>query len=188
MKNHYEIEVKVLEVDKKALEKKLNEIGAKKLFSNRKIIQENYDNKEMRKKSSAIRVRQFGADVFITFKKFKEIKNNIKSCKEIEFKVDSNFETVKEMFVAIGLKRYHRIEKTRTTYILGTTTIDIDEIIYPFKIPCYFEIEVKDYNDIDMVLKQLGIPKTKAKPWGTKKLLKYYRGKNETKKSKQAVA
>jgi len=176
-KDHYEIEVKVLEVNKKELEKKLKEIGAKKLFSDKKVIQENYDNKELKKKSAAIRVRQLGKDVFITFKQFKEIKDKIKSCKEIEFQVSSDFKTVQDMFKSLGLKRYHRIEKTRTTYLLGTTTFDIDTISKPFRIPTYYEIEVKDYKDIDKILKLLKVPKNKALPWGTKKLLKYYESK-----------
>ncbi|HNW05864.1 MAG TPA: CYTH domain-containing protein [archaeon] len=179
-KDHYEIEVKILEIDKKELERKLKEIGAKKLFSDRKVIQENYDNKELKKKSAAIRVRQMGKDVFITYKQFKEIRNNIKSCKEIEFEVSSDFKTVQNLFSVLGLKRYHRIEKTRTTYVLGTTTFDIDTISKPFKIPTYYEIEVKDFKDVDKILKLLKVPKRKALPWGTKKLLKYY----ENKKSK----
>ena len=176
-KDHYEIEVKVLEVNKKELEKKLKEIGAKKLFSDRKVIQENYDNQELKKKNAAIRVRQLGKDIFITFKQFKEIRKNIKSCKEIEFQVSSDFKTVQDMFGSLGLERYHRIEKVKTTYTLGTTTFDIDTISKPFKIPTYYEIEVKDYKDIDKILKLLKIPKNKALPWGTKKLLKYYESK-----------
>lgn len=81
------------------------------------------------------------------------------------------------MFGSLGLERYHRIEKVRTTYTLGTTTFDIDTISKPFKIPTYYEIEVKDYKDIDKILKLLKIPKNKALPWGTKKLLKYYESK-----------
>ena len=53
-KDHYEIEVKILEIDKKELERKLKEIGAKKLFSDRKVIQENYDNKELKKKAQQL--------------------------------------------------------------------------------------------------------------------------------------
>jgi len=175
MKDHYEIEVKVLEVNKKELEKKLKAIGAKRLFSNRKVIQENFDNKELRKRNACIRVRQLGKDVFITFKQFKEIKGNIKICKEIEFQAASDFKTVQNLFISLGLKRYHRIEKTRTTYVFGSTTFDIDTFSKPIKIPTYFEIEVKDYKDIDKTLKLLGVPKKKALPWGTKQLLKYYK-------------
>lgn len=177
-KDHYEIEVKVLEVNKKELENKLKEIGAKKRFSDKKVIQENYDNKELKKKNAAIRVRQLGKDVFITFKQFKEIRNNIKSCKEIEFQVSSDFKTVQDLFRSLGLEKYHRIEKTRTTYVLGTTTFDIDTISKPFRIPTYYEIEVKEYKDLDKILKLLGIPKSKVKPWGTKRLLKYYGSKS----------
>ncbi len=175
MKDHYEIEVKVLEINKKELERKLKEIGAKRLFSYRKIIQENYENSELKKKSAAIRVRQLGKEVFITFKQFKEIKNNIKCCREIEFQAVSDFKTIQNIFTFLGLKRYHRIEKTRTTYILGTTTFDIDSISKPFKIPCYYEIETKTYKDIDKILKQLDVPKEKVLPWGTKQLLAYYK-------------
>lgn len=182
-KNHYEIEIKILEIEKKELEKKLKEIGAKKLFSNRKVIQENYDNEELRKKNAAIRVRQLGDDIFITYKQFKEIKNNIKSCKEIEFQVLCDFKTIKNLFSALGLKRYHRIEKIRTAYVLGTTTFDIDTISKPFKIPTYYEIEVKEYKDIDKILKKLNIPKKEALPWGTKELLRHYESKKKTNKS-----
>lgn len=177
MKNNIEIEVKVLEINKKELEKKLVAVGAKKIFSNNKIVQESYKNKELQKKRASIRVRQIGKELYITFKEFKEIKQNVKNCKEIEFQVSSDFKTVQDMFGSLGLERYHRIEKVRTTYTLGTTTFDIDTISKPFKIPTYYEIEVKDYKDIDKILKLLKIPKNKALPWGTKKLLKYYESK-----------
>lgn len=174
MKNNIEIEVKVLEVNKKELEKKLVAVGAKKIFSNNKIVQESYKNKELQKKRASIRVRQIGKELYITFKEFKEIKNNVKNCKEKEFQVSSDFKTIQEVFLALGLKKHRRIEKTRTSYKLKDITFDIDEVIKPFKIPCYFEIEAKDYKEIEKTLLLLDIPKSKAKPWGTKQLLKHY--------------
>ena len=174
MKNNVEIEVKVLEVNKKELEKKLVAVGAKKIFSNNKIVQESYKNKELQKKRASIRVRQIGKELYITFKEFKEIKQNVKNCKEIEFQVSSDFKTIQEVFLALGLKKHRRIEKIRTSYKLKDITFDIDEVIKPFKIPCYFEIEAKSYKEIEKTLQLLDIPKSKAKPWGTKQLLKHY--------------
>jgi predicted adenylyl cyclase CyaB len=174
MKNNVEIEVKVLEINTKELEKKLVAVGAKKIFSNNKIVQESYKNKELQKKRASIRVRQIGKELYITFKEFKEIKQNVKNCKEIEFQVSSDFKTIQEVFLALGLKKHRRIEKIRTSYKLKDITFDIDEVIKPFKIPCYFEIEAKSYKEIEKTLQLLDIPKSKAKPWGTKQLLKHY--------------
>lgn len=173
MKNNFEIEGKILEVNKKEIESKLKEIGAIKLFSNKKIIQENYENKEL-KKNSSIRVRQFGNEILITFKEFKEQKNNLKNCKEMEFKVDTDFKNIQKLFLAMGLKKFQGVEKIRTSYRLRDITFDIDEVIKPFKIPAYLEIEAKDYKEIEKTLQLLNIPKSKAKPWGTKQLLKHY--------------
>lgn len=174
MKNNFEIEGKILEVNKKEIESKLKEIGAIKLFSNKKIIQENYENKELKRSKSNLRIRQFGNEILITFKEFKEQKNNLKNCKEMEFKVDTDFKTTQKLFLAIGLKKFQEIEKIRTSYKLEDITFDIDEVIKPFKIPAYLEIEAKDYKEIEKTLQLLNIPKSKAKPWGTKQLLKHY--------------
>ena len=174
MKNNFEIEGKILEVNKKEIESKLKEIGAIKLFSNKKIIQENYENKELKRSKSNLRIRQFGNEILITFKEFKEQKNNLKNCKEMEFKVDTDFKNIQKLFLAIGLKKFQEIEKIRTSYKLEDITFDIDEVIKPFKIPAYLEIEAKDYKEIEKTLQLLNIPKSKAKPWGTKQLLKHY--------------
>lgn len=174
MKNNFEIEGKILEVNKKEIESKLKEIGATKLFSNKKIIQENYENKELKRSKSNLRIRQFGNEILITFKEFKEQKNNLKNCKEMEFKVDTDFKNIQKLFLAIGLKKFHGVEKIRTSYRLRDITFDIDEVIKPFKIPAYLEIEAKDYKEIEKTLQLLNIPKSKAKPWGTKQLLKHY--------------
>lgn len=175
MKNNFEIEGKILEVNKKEIESKLKEIGATKLFSNKKIIQENYENKELKRNKSNLRIRQFGNEILITFKEFKEQKNNLKNCKEMEFKVDTDFKNIQKLFLAIGLKKFQEIEKIRTSYRLRDITFDIDEVIKPFKIPAYLEIEADDYKKIEKALALLKISKNKIKPWGTGKLLSYYK-------------
>lgn len=175
MKNNFEIEGKILEVNKKEIESKLKEIGATKLFSNKKIIQENYENKELKRNKSNLRIRQFGNETLITYKEFKEQKNNLKNCKEMEFKVDTDFKNIQKLFLAMGLKKFHGVEKIRTSYRLRDITFDIDEVIKPFKIPAYLEIEADDYKKIEKALTLLKIPKSKIKPWGTGKLLNYYK-------------
>ncbi len=178
MKNNFEIEIKVLEINKKELEKKLQKIGAQKIFSNKKIIQENYNNKELKKKKASLRIRQLGKEIYITYKEFKDTKYNVKECKEIEFQVSSDFRTIQNLFKLLGLTCYQKIEKQRTSYTLGNITFDIDTITKPVKIPTYFEIEAKDHKTIEKTLQLLGIPKGKVKAWGTKQLLDYYKKLN----------
>lgn len=175
MKNNFEIEGKVLEIDKADIERRLRDIGAKKSFSNKKIIQENYYTEELKNKKASLRIRKIDKEVFITFKEFKEIKNNVKNFKEIEFKVNTDFKTIQEFFRFIGLRKYPALEKTRTSYKLKDITFDIDEITKPIKIPCYLEIEANNYKGVEKALKLLKIPKNKMKPWNTGQLFKYYK-------------
>ncbi|HOW29861.1 MAG TPA: CYTH domain-containing protein [archaeon] len=178
MKNNLEIEIKVLEINKKELEKKLQKIGAQKIFSNKKIIQENYNNKDLKKRKTSLRIRQLDKEIYVTYKEFKDTKHNVKNCKEIEFQVSSDFRTIQNLFKLLGLTCYQKIEKQRTSYTLGNITFDIDTITKPVKIPTYFEIEAKDHKTIEKTLQLLGIPKGKVKAWGTKQLLDYYKKLN----------
>lgn len=175
-KNNSEIEVKILDINKKELEKKLQKIGAKKQFT-KQIFQENYNNKELKKRKASLRIRQLGKEIYITYKEFKDTKQNVKSCKEIEFQVSSDFKIIQNLFQSLGLTFYQRIEKTRTSYTLGNITFDIDTISKPVKIPTYFEIEAKDYKQIEKALQLLDIPKSKVRSWGTKQLLDYYKNR-----------
>ncbi len=176
MKNNTEIEVKIIDVNKKELENKLQKIGAKKQFT-KKISQENYNNKELKKKKASLRIRQLGKEIYITYKEFKDTKYNVKECKEIEFQVSSDFKTIKNLFQSLGLTCYQKIEKIRTSYKLKDIIFDIDTITKPVKIPTYFEIEAKGHKTIEKTLQLLGIPKGKVKPLGTKQLLDYYKKK-----------
>lgn len=138
-----EFEIKFLEVDVPALEKKLLEIGATKVgeynFS-RTVF--DYPDLRLDQKHSWLRVRTDGKETTLTYKERLGIKSNDTSIpddgmKEIEVIV-SDYENMCEILKATGLIVKHEVKNKRIKYIKGDVIYDIDS--WP-QIPPYIEIE-----------------------------------------------
>ena len=159
-----EIEVKFLNIDAGAIQKKLKDIGAKKMFDKiyrRKV----YDYPDLRLNDAGawVRVRDEGDQVTMTFKQRKQAakdggKSNDKGMDEVEIVV-SDFDKAALFLDKIGLKQKFYEENRRIRWVKDNIEFDID--YWPILKP-YLEIEAASWADIDKGIALLGLnPKDK---------------------------
>jgi len=168
---HKEIELKVLEIDVKEIQRKLVQLGAKKVEDC--IIRDrifDFSDRRIEKKGDVLRVRQQGNKTVLTYKAGTKKKSEFKEADEHETCVD-DFDTVCSVLKHLGLEAWIRIEKRRISYIHGKTKIEIDK--YP-TIPAYLEIEGSK-EAIMNVLKKLGYTMKDTTTMSSTYVLKHYK-------------
>ena len=168
-KDHYEIEVKVLEVNKKELENKLKEIGAKKK-AKRKIKTILYGVPGKENKNVIIRLRKKPGVFSITYKKVLKTNKPVKIAEEIGVKVP-DFNEMKLILDRLFIKKIE-YEKEGILYIKEGTIFGIDTIK---GIPTFLEIEAESIKTIEKYIKILKIDKKKIRKWTAEQLLKNYK-------------
>ncbi len=147
-----EIELKILDIDIKEIEKKLIKLGADKISTN--LVSVNifdFEDSRIKKKRELLRLRQIGDKIELTHKGKRKEDIEFKISEETETTVES-FEEMKKILEKIGLICINESEKTRTSFKIGKTKIEIDQ--HP-KIPPYLEIEGTK-EDIEDIVKKLG--------------------------------
>lgn len=149
-----EYELRVLEVNKEEIIKKLEELGATKkgIFEQKRYV---YDLRPA-EKDKWIRLRTNGTVTTLTYKDI--VSNTVDGTKELEIEVES-FEKTNEFLEKIGFKNRNYQENERIQYILNGVEIDIDT--WPM-IPTYMEIEGKSKEDVINMKKILNINETKV--------------------------
>lgn len=152
MKTEYEI--RVLEIDKQQIIKKLEELGATKIgeFNQKRYV---YDLKPV-EENKWIRLRTNGIKTTLTYKNIES--NTIDGTKEVEIEVD-DFETTNELLERIGFKNKGYQENNRIQYLLNSVEIDIDS--WPM-IPTYLEIEGKSKSEVIKIKELLNIDENKV--------------------------
>lgn len=151
---HTEYEVRVLEIDKENLIKKLEELGAQKVADfnyKRKIY--NFIPKDDNK---WIRLRTDGKKTTLTIKKLESLEIN--GTKEMEVEV-SDFEETNNILNELGYTAHTYQENKRTRYVLNNVELDIDS--WPY-IPTYLEIEGKDEQSVKEMIKLLEVDESKV--------------------------
>ncbi|KKU49794.1 MAG: Adenylate cyclase, class 2 (Thermophilic) [Parcubacteria group bacterium GW2011_GWA1_47_10] len=162
-----EIEVKFLKVDKEALEKKLVELGAKKVgeyFYKRQVF--DYPDLSLDKKGAWIRLRDESDKIMLSFKQRlgrRGNSGNDAGMKEIEFAVSDFGETAAFLY-ELGLANKFYFENKRTRYEKDGIEFDIDE--WPLLDP-YLEIEADSWEEIDKAIEWLGLDKANMKKFST---------------------
>ena len=152
MKTEYE--VRVLEIDKEEIIKKIEELGGtlEGIYDQRRYT---YDTKP-KSEGKWIRLRTTGD---ITTLAIKEVTSNkIDGTKELEIEV-SEFEDTNKIMMHLGYDDPYYQENKRTRYTLNDVELDIDE--WPL-IPAYLEIEAKNEEKIEETINLLGIDKLKV--------------------------
>ena len=132
-----EIEVKFPLKDRDALTRRLEEIGAEKLYG--ETFEDNIvlDRRgELRPKGALLRVRKFGKYSIATYKGPMSIDGGVKSREEVQTGVES-FELAIELFDSLGFKPVFRYQKYREVWRLRGAEVVIDRT----PIGDYFEIE-----------------------------------------------
>ena len=152
MKTEYEI--RVLEINKEEIMKKLEELGATKIgeFNQKRYV---YDLKPV-EENKWIRLRTNGIKTTLTYKDIES--NTIDGTKEVELEVD-NFETTNEFLERIGFRNKGYQENNRIQYMLKGVEIDIDS--WP-GIPAYLEIEGESEKEVIKIKELLNINECKV--------------------------
>ncbi|MFH1053087.1 MAG: CYTH domain-containing protein [Candidatus Woesearchaeota archaeon] len=165
-----EIEVKIIEIDKDEIIKKLLDLGAEKVFEGN-IYAVHYDFKDNSLKigKSFVRLRKRGDKSFLAYKK-KISKDKAKVMEEIETEV-SDFDDTHNILLSIGLIPYLDYNKKRTSYKFKKILFEIDEYE---DIPPLLEIEAPSVEIIDEMVKKLRLDKEKVKNWTGRDLYENY--------------
>lgn len=165
-----EIEVKILEIDKEKIIKKLESFGAKKIFDD-DIISYFFDfpDNALEKKQMLFRLRSKGTSGELTLKK-KISKEKAKINEETEVSV-SDIVVMKKIIEALGMKTKYNHTKHRVSYLLGNVRFEIDT----FKeIPTFLEIEADSIKTLHIWAVKLGFSKKDLKPWSERDLMQHY--------------
>ena len=170
-----EIEVKVLEIGRAKVEKRLKSLGAKKTFDGEiKALYFDCPDRSLRKAKDVLRLRKVGSKAVLTYKKF--VKDGFaKVREELETEV-SDFDTARSILRNLGFSTWLEMRKHRTTYELDGAHFEFDKYKgeYSF-IPEFLEIEAKSPSQIHKYAKLLGFKKSDCKPWTSWDLIKYYK-------------
>ena len=132
-----EIEVKFPLRDRAALIRKLQDIGASRLYP--ETFEDNIvlDRRgELKTKGALLRVRKFGKYSLVTYKGPMSIDGGIKSREEVQTGVES-FELAIELLDALGFKPVFRYQKFREVWRIKEVEVVLDRT----PIGEYFEIE-----------------------------------------------
>ncbi|MBU0536189.1 MAG: CYTH domain-containing protein, partial [Nanoarchaeota archaeon] len=143
-----EAEVKILEIDRKDIEKKLLSTGAKKVFDDEiDAFFFDFDDSRIKKDHNHLRLRKEGDKATLTFKVHLSNKG-AKVCEEYETEV-SDFDSMKSILESIGLKVFRRMVKNRISYKLEGVSFEIDKYKGEYEsIPEFLEIEAEDLKTI----------------------------------------
>jgi adenylate cyclase class 2 len=132
-----EIEVKFALRDRNMLVRKLDEIGAQRLYP--ETFEDNIvlDRRgELRTRGAMLRVRKFGRYALATFKGPVAFEGNVKTREEVQTGVES-FELAIQLFDTLGYKPVFRYQKFREVWRVR----DVEVVIDRTPIGYYFEIE-----------------------------------------------
>jgi predicted adenylyl cyclase CyaB len=174
-----EKEIKILEINKEEVVKKLLSLWAIQTFE--WFIHDvyydflNWDDKKMESNSRFFRIRQRGEIYLYTIKR-RRIKVEewgekwLKIADEWENPI-TNVENFKNVLEKYWMKSVREKKKHRTSFKLWEVEFDIDEYD---SIPPLLEIEAKTREEIKKYIKLLWLEKNKQKTFGSRWLYKYY--------------
>lgn len=166
-----EIESKILEINEKAVVRKLKKFGAKRIFSG-KIQAYYFDCKKasLGRRHQVLRLRQKGKETELVFKSGRSGKT-FKIMRELETKV-GDFNAMKQILLSLGFQVIKTYRKTRVSYALGRIHFEIDR--YP-GIPPLLEIEASSTGEVKKWIKKLGFSLSQAKSWSSFGVLDFYK-------------
>jgi predicted adenylyl cyclase CyaB len=170
----YEVEVKILEIDRQSIEEKLLSLGAKKVFD-AEVHSLYYDNdsKVIRKAKGALRLRRKGKESVLTFKHHKE--DGIAKVRFEEEVEVSDFDTMRSILNAIGFSSWLEMRKHRTTYECDGVYFELDRYADKYEfIPEFLEIEGPDISSIFKYVKLLGFSEHDCRPWDSMQVIEHY--------------
>ncbi|MCL5782086.1 MAG: class IV adenylate cyclase [Patescibacteria group bacterium] len=158
-----EYEVKFLDIDVAEMEKKLIDIGAKKVGEYPyQSCSFDFPGFTLDKQAAWVRLRDEGDRVMLAYKQrlgVKSSKGDDDGMKEVEVQV-SDFNKTKEFLLSIGMVVKFEQEKKRVRWTKDNVEFDFDT--WP-KLNTYMEIEAKSEEELWKAVDMLGLSKENAK-------------------------
>ncbi|MCX6784523.1 MAG: CYTH domain-containing protein [Candidatus Komeilibacteria bacterium] len=150
-----EVEIKILNIDKKKIKSLLKKSGAKQILKPNLMKEMYLESPAHERLYSAFRLRSEGKKNFLTLKLKKGTRESKKFQVRDELEVEiGDFNTAKKIIQLAGFKIFRKREKIREKYKLNKSEIEIDE--YP-KMKPYLEIETSSAKEMSYLIKILGI-------------------------------
>lgn len=172
-----EIEAKILEIDRVAVEKRLVELGAQFKFTKEYLaIYFDDDEGSLRMKGQTIRMRKEGDEIVLCRKQATLSDDpNVKVMEESEVPVHN--QVVMERFLeGKGYKPVLTTRKSRTAYQLEDIEVVIDDYMDDYEfIPVFMEIEAPTKEQIFDLAAKLGFEKHLLQDMNTAQLINHYR-------------
>lgn len=170
-----EIEVKILEIDRSLIEKRLQEIGAIQTFDGEmQATFFDFPDGQITRRGDVLRLRQEGEQVQLVYKAHLSTEG-AKVMEEYESRVE-NAAALRAVFTHLGLQVIKETRKRRTSYRWQGAHIEIDdyqeELAY---IPVFLEIEAPSMQQIGEIIRLLGYSPADALSWSTYDLVRHYR-------------
>jgi predicted adenylyl cyclase CyaB len=169
-----EIEAKILDIDRKDVEKKFEDFVARKTFDGEiNALFFDFENGGFGNEKINLRLRKENERAVLTLKKFVE-HDYAKMRDEIETEIGDFYE-MKKILDGIGLVIVKKARKYRTEYEYKWTHFVLDKYLdeYDF-IPEFLEIEGKNVEEVYRFAELLGYKKEDCKAWTLNDLIKHY--------------
>lgn len=170
-----EIEVKILDIDRSEIERKLKSLGASVSFDGEMIATFfDYPDRSVQKKGDLIRLRTEG-DVSVLAYKRHISSQGAKIMEESETVIE-NPAQMKNILKGLGLLPVRENHKHRIQYDLGDTHIVIDRYMGDLAyIPEFIEIEAPGEERMNEVVRLLGFQPEDCVSWNTYDLIRHYK-------------
>jgi len=172
-----EIEVKILEINSKEIQKTLLDMGAKRVFNGEiKTVFFDFSNSSIVKAKNVLRLRKEDDKAELTYKKVQFTKA-AKEAEEDTVEV-SSIETMQRILENLGLHVTEEMIKHRISYKIGDVRFDLDRYMGKYNfIPEFMEIESENLELVEKSALQLGFKKEQCLSWSTPELIKHYSNK-----------
>jgi adenylate cyclase class 2 len=173
----YEIEVKVLDIDRAAIDARLRELGAAARPEERfSAVFFDFPDGRFRGAGNLLRLRQEGDRCLLTHKR-RVNEQGAKVREETELEV-GDFEACRRLLNALGLTETSHVDKFRTSFRLDNASVVIDRYVGDLSyIPEFLEIEAASLEEVQSVASRLGFKPDQLLPWGLPQLVEHYRSR-----------
>lgn len=160
-----EVEVKILNIDRKRIEQKLRFLGAEKYFEGEiHALFFDFPTQSITNSQGMLRLRRIGERTELTFKDaISSAETKVRNEREIEV---SDFDTTKKILESLGLSVWLEMKKHRTTYSLPDARFELDKHHDQYEfVPEFLEIEASDPDTVYKYAQLLGFEEKDLKPW-----------------------
>jgi adenylate cyclase class 2 len=173
----YEIEAKVLDIDRPAVEANLSELGARSSPEQRfTAVFFDFPDGRLRAAGHLLRLRREGDRTLLTFKR-RVGEEGAKVREELEVGV-IDFEACRRVLNALGLAETAHVDKFRTSYRLDNAAVVIDRHVGELSfIPEFLEIEAASVEAVRSTAARLGFRPDQLRPWGLPQVIEHYHGR-----------